>query len=993
MAGTDQRKAGNNEEGLQRSVVRAAAVAAAPLGIGCGVSVMLGPLTIAYIVAVLFWVGGGPVGNNGAAMNGSAAVVTQEIGFALSQDASFTEADVTWIPPREATGFSFTGRQPENAGGPPPFVFRKVPAHQGTPESPDIRATYTISGVPDSLVDTMVVDASDGTREAWALVRRGEGTQGVFRRVQSALTAASPVRSKGSTDGWGWELYLYSHDDTWGLTAQQAQEFFDYLQSGDFFVGVRFPVPQERDSMAYRLPISMAEGQAPKVAVLDYTKPADQGQEIPRSVGTIELDFAPERQELLENVLPQKASTGWVALKGAGDPVDLADRFPLTAGRWEFYTKGAIAIEGMPDGCRDCPVDAFFCHEGTKAPPFFDGLLARAAGIGGGTFQAEGVTCLGPVALRLANPYSGGPVDPPIIFMDGPGGGWVQPPEQVKSLHVLRNAASSPITVRMEVASEAGLGWTVYEGDYEEPDFGKPVTGDLTLDGTTTYPLWLVADVPEGMEGPENATLTATSTTDPSKKAWTTVSLWIGGWVPPPATEYTVWVPVAVHQSGAHGSRWRTDLGVLNGSTAAVDVTITVYGADGEHTMTRSLAAGEQVILEDVVGQIPYTGAGAVKVSSMAPVVVTSRSYSQVADTAGCFPGGTLGQLLDSSDNLMVVRAGQMAWIPQLVESSRFRTNIAVTNIGTTEARATVTLYDGTGTALQSYDVTLAPGEFKQENQPFVKFAGVTELAAGYAKVAVSTGSVIGYASVIDNTTNDPTTLPLVPDAVKKTVWIPVGVHNKGAFGSRWRTDLGLLNGSSSAVDLTVTVYGSDGEHTLTRTLEAGEQVILADVVGQVPYTGAGAMKISATGPVVVTSRSYSQVADTAACFPGGTLGQFLDSSGNLLVVDAGQVAWIPHLVESSRFRTNIALTNVGATEARATVTLYDGTGAALQSYDMTLAPGEFQQENQPFVKFAGVTELAAGYAKVAVSEGSVIGYASVIDNTTNDPTTMPLVR
>jgi len=909
---------------------------------------------------------------------------TEAVQMALTVQAGTvadgTKVEVTWYPPAAASGFSFPDQQPENPQMPPPFHFT------GVSVGSVVTLEYQLARAPGgTAVDTVEVTCPSGGIYATSFSHDGG---------RSAAGSSGVQRAMDTEDSW-WKLgyYVYLTGEGKDFTRDDWDELAPFFQSGTVFVGLRFPVPANAAERGYDLPAVMRGNEHPRLSLVDHSRNPSEVAEFP-------MEYVPSRQEFLEEHLPARSGWHWMALAPKQTPVvPVPENLPLSAGNWELVNEMALELNELPDNGEDRILEAYICYEGTEAPPGFDTVFHTASlltGKSAESFQGEGVTCAGPIAVRLADAMgsSGSLPDPPFSISEVPAE-HVIPPGRVQMMYLIENHSDNGVTIDVHLDSERGLEWKAFRGSFTEPDFSKPLGDEITLASGELMEAWLVVDIPAGTEsGIETVTCTLADATDPSKTVWQTGTVWIGDWVAPPTSSGSIsWIPVGVHNSGAHGSRWRTDLGLLNGSSSAADVTITVYGTDGEHTLTRSLAAGEQVILADVVGQIPYTGAGAVKVESPEAVVVTSRSYSQLADDVECFPGGTLGQFLDSSGNLLVVGAGQVAWIPQLVENDRFRTNIALTNVGSSKAQAKVTLYDGTGAELTSYDVTLMPGQFKQENRPFAARAGVSDLEAGYAKVRVSQGSVIGYASVIDNTTNDPTTLPLVPDATEKIVWIPVGVHNSGAHGSRWRTDLGLLNGSSSVADVTITVYGTDGEHTLTRSLAAGEQVILADVVGQIPYTGAGAVKVESTEAVVVTSRSYSQLADDVQCFPGGTLGQFLDSSGNLLVVGAGQAAWIPQLVENDRFRTNIALTNVASSEARAMVTLYDGAGVVLGSYDVVLGPGQFKQANRPFAGVGGVTDLEAGYAKVEVSQGSVIGYASVIDNATNDPTTLPLVQ
>ncbi len=97
-----------------------------------------------------------------------------------------------------------------------------------------------------------------------------------------------------------------------------------------------------------------------------------------------------------------------------------------------------------------------------------------------------------------------------------------------------------------------------------------------------------------------------------------------------------------------------------------------------------------------------------------------------------------------------------------LTENASYRCNIGVVNVGSGAATALVELYDGGGTKLTDYMVSLAAGQWAQETQPFKNKAGQTSMDRGYARITVQSGSgVFGFASVVDNLTNDPTTVAM----------------------------------------------------------------------------------------------------------------------------------------------------------------------------------------------------------------------------------------
>ena len=134
-------------------------------------------------------------------------------------------------------------------------------------------------------------------------------------------------------------------------------------------------------------------------------------------------------------------------------------------------------------------------------------------------------------------------------------------------------------------------------------------------------------------------------------------------------------------------------------------------------------------------------------------MIDSPRTYNQSSS-------GSLGQNLPGLEASQGLAAGQSANLPQLTENTSYRSNILLTNIGPSAAAALVQLYDGAGVRLANYTVQLAAGEWKQENRPFFTKAGQTDLASGYARVSVTSGSgVVACASVVDNLTNDPTTI------------------------------------------------------------------------------------------------------------------------------------------------------------------------------------------------------------------------------------------
>jgi hypothetical protein len=154
------------------------------------------------------------------------------------------------------------------------------------------------------------------------------------------------------------------------------------------------------------------------------------------------------------------------------------------------------------------------------------------------------------------------------------------------------------------------------------------------------------------------------------------------------------------------------------------------------------------------------------------------------------------------------------------------------------------------------------------------------------------------------------------------------------------------------------------------------------------------ALEICADGTLVVSSRIYNQLSDDHVCSPNGTLGQRLEGAESADGLAAGEVAVMAQLRENDAFRSHIGFTNTSSEPARLEVSLLDATGSVLDVLAVDLGPSEWVQVHRPLRNLVQVGGLDAASARVEVETGSgVFAYASVIDNATNDATTVPMRR
>jgi len=230
----------------------------------------------------------------------------------------------------------------------------------------------------------------------------------------------------------------------------------------------------------------------------------------------------------------------------------------------------------------------------------------------------------------------------------------------------------------------------------------------------------------------------------------------LAGWDGGGAT-YTTVVPAVAHAAGAENSTWRSDLIVLNTGTETAQLEITYRGnGAGDASHNAVLEAGESRIFEDVVASLFATeGAGVISIESSGRILAKARTYNLAPG------GGSFGQALPGLQTTDGISSN--GWIMGLRENTDFRSNLGLVNIGSSDARVRIRLFDGAGdTVGNELESTVPARGWVQINRVLVEAgAGQLDLASAEITPLDSGASVWAYASVVDNTTGDPTTIPV----------------------------------------------------------------------------------------------------------------------------------------------------------------------------------------------------------------------------------------
>jgi len=210
-----------------------------------------------------------------------------------------------------------------------------------------------------------------------------------------------------------------------------------------------------------------------------------------------------------------------------------------------------------------------------------------------------------------------------------------------------------------------------------------------------------------------------------------------------------------------------------------------------------------------------------------------------------------------------------------------------------------------------------------------------------------------------------------------------------GANGTVWRSDVSVLNLSSSETSVVFVLFPEirnngpvfDVQQSEPILLAGNNQLSIANVVtslfGERGKNGAVSVFSTNGAPLVVASRTYT---------PGPAGGSFGLNVYGVLVADT---AWIANVEQDGFFRTNVGVfTPIDPPESQSlifTVAVFDADGVEVGSGSMAFEEAGLMQKN---LDFFGVDDaLLDGWIEIRCSDPTAIwyAYATVIDNVTGD--------
>ncbi len=462
-------------------------------------------------------------------------------------------------------------------------------------------------------------------------------------------------------------------------------------------------------------------------------------------------------------------------------------------------------------------------------------------------------------------------------------------------------------------------------------------------------------------------------------------------------SEDSLIIPAVGHLVGLN-SQWRSDVRIFNPSAQKMKYVLNflALGSSDVKQTTIETDAAATTALDDIihnwygVGEVGDSATGVLQVvpvkdsgsQSALASIVASRTYSLAGE-------GTLGEFIPGVPLKQFAGSGSRLSLQQIAQTSNFRTNFGLVEATGKPTSLLLTMFNSAGTKLFDLPVNLAANEQKLLNGLLTQ-QGVSSLTDGRMEVKVTggDGKVTAYASVIDNTSQNPLFVPGQPlgkDTAQLYVVPGVADLNNGA--ANWRSDMRIFNAGSSPQSAELVFYPSGaGSQPFFATINvnAGEVKVLDNLLQSTFGTAnsGGAVHVNTTNAsqLVITARTYNQTA-------AGTLGQFVPGATLADAINkSGQSLNILQVEDSMRFRTNVGLAEMTGKPATVEISVVLPDSKVTPTIEVPLAANEFRQFGLSAFGLGNVYNARVS-VHVVNGDGAVTAYGSVIDQITTAPT------
>lgn len=218
------------------------------------------------------------------------------------------------------------------------------------------------------------------------------------------------------------------------------------------------------------------------------------------------------------------------------------------------------------------------------------------------------------------------------------------------------------------------------------------------------------------------------------------------------ASDYQT-VPVMANVSGRGGAKFESYVSILNPTSSAYTVDVTLYDSNGTtHDATISLAAGEMKTYSNFLSTVfSYVGGGAVEFASPESAGGTHNNRFIVSTEVRTGSGNSV--FSTPVPSLEFAGSSSPSFAGGVTVDSNWRTNVGCYNQASSANNVTIKVLDKSGaTTIGTMTLNLAANAWAQGPVSAV-------VSDGYVRFEPS-DSAVCYAVVVSNTTNDGRFIP-----------------------------------------------------------------------------------------------------------------------------------------------------------------------------------------------------------------------------------------
>jgi hypothetical protein len=219
-------------------------------------------------------------------------------------------------------------------------------------------------------------------------------------------------------------------------------------------------------------------------------------------------------------------------------------------------------------------------------------------------------------------------------------------------------------------------------------------------------------------------------------------------------------------------------------------------------------------------------------------------------------------------------------------------------------------------------------------------------------------------------------------DHAARTYHVAAVANTPGAHGRWWHSDLVLLNPGTGerSVELVYTPRNGGAATYLPVVVAPDTSLVMPDLLSAFGVQGAGSLTASSDGPLLVTSRSWT---DTEH----GAMGQSIPAQERYQSLAGDDHAYLLLLGRSDERYTNLGCMNLSERPARVRFTVYSTAGDQIGEISTTIPACGTWQRTDALANLGTKADLDQVYVMVSGGQGIALPpYASVIDIRSGDP-------